>query len=320
MLKPILEATVRDIVENIERKQPHEDSYIELKGEWIPARDAARQLAAQANAARGEPIVWIFGVCKNRGVLGVEDQELSNWLAQLESYFDDRHTPRLNPAKLVRFGDKTVVALRFETDDPPYVVKTGASGGVEREVPWRAGTLTRTSKRSELLQLLVPLRSLPRLELFKAELRRKPREFEGQALYVLTTTIYVVPATGESITIPFQRASVLFRLNTALQHACQTTLEVVGTSMDPARGAWQPSIDDQIHFSRPGSLSIKSTFPDPLTDGLPPAIDATVTLEIAEVDFRPAVLRIWFEDPQKVGADTVWTMRRPEAAVRTQGA
>lgn len=50
------------VIERVELKQPHEDFLIELKRKWVPLSKAARRIAGHANAARGEPILWLIGV------------------------------------------------------------------------------------------------------------------------------------------------------------------------------------------------------------------------------------------------------------------
>ncbi len=56
------------------------------------------------------------------------------------------------------FGSVIVVAMLFETDRAPFVVKNpayGTVGGdpVSLEVPWREGATTRSARRRDLLRL-----------------------------------------------------------------------------------------------------------------------------------------------------------------------
>jgi hypothetical protein len=44
-------------------------------------------------------------------------------------------------------GDKTLVALWFETDRAPFVVKNPEGGAITREVTWREGTAIRSATR-----------------------------------------------------------------------------------------------------------------------------------------------------------------------------
>jgi hypothetical protein len=84
MKKQEIEFKVLDIIERLEKGQPIEDDMIELKAEW--PRDhfrAARRIAAHANAARGEPIMWLIGIDEKKGVVGADFEELSIWFAKV---------------------------------------------------------------------------------------------------------------------------------------------------------------------------------------------------------------------------------------------
>lgn len=65
------------VIERVVANHPHEDFLVELKRNWLtdPNR-TARRIAGHANAARGEPILWLVGVDQNSGVLGVASAEL----------------------------------------------------------------------------------------------------------------------------------------------------------------------------------------------------------------------------------------------------
>ena len=73
--------------------------------------------------------------------------------------------------------NKTVVALLFETDRAPFVIKNQAygspgGGSVELEVPWRENTAIRSARRSDLIRLLAPLELLPEIEILDINLSR----------------------------------------------------------------------------------------------------------------------------------------------------
>jgi hypothetical protein len=156
-----VEAWALRAIERVENQQPNEDSRVELKAEWPldPAR-VARRIAGQANALRGEPILWIIGADENRGVIGACQNEFSDWWAQVKSQFDG---PSPVPRDVLVFRNgKTVVAIEFETDRVPFVVKnplfgTPTGGPVKLEVPWREGTAVRSATHSDLITLLVPM-------------------------------------------------------------------------------------------------------------------------------------------------------------------
>src|SRR4051812_17241587 len=131
-----IEAWALRIVDAIQSKAPHEDSRVECKSEWIDPVKAARRIAAHANAGAGEPILWLIGLDRERGVVGAEDHELTAWLSKVQSEFDEI-APSLQDV-LVPVYEKHILALLFETDRAPFVVKNKGL----LEVPWREGTGT----------------------------------------------------------------------------------------------------------------------------------------------------------------------------------
>ncbi|WP_219420665.1 AlbA family DNA-binding domain-containing protein [Pseudonocardia nigra] len=125
-----LEARVHEILD----APGAEDSFVDFKRQ-LPDdyRRAARQIAALANAARGDEAVWLIGV-ENDGHLtsATPSFETQSWWPQVESWFDEL-APSVTQLLVPRPGG-TVLALFFETDRAPYVVKTGGQSP-EREVP-----------------------------------------------------------------------------------------------------------------------------------------------------------------------------------------
>jgi hypothetical protein len=147
-------------IERVESQQPNEDTRVELKADWIDPQKAARRIAGHANEMRGEPILWLIGVDEQKGVKGADQNNLADWWPQVMSGFDGP-VPRLRE-KLVHWKGKTVVALHFESDEIPYVVKNPVrgqpnAGPVELEVPWREATRVRSANHSDLILLLSPL-------------------------------------------------------------------------------------------------------------------------------------------------------------------
>lgn len=158
-----LEAWTLRVVDSALRGANAEDARVELKRDWPKPMQAARILAGHANASRGTPILWVIGVDEQDGVKGADFQELSNWYAAVCSCFDGI-APSLQELS-VAVSDRNVVAMLFETDRAPFVIKNpvfGSQGGgsVEREVPWREGTRTLTARREDLIRLLAPLRKV----------------------------------------------------------------------------------------------------------------------------------------------------------------
>jgi hypothetical protein len=139
-----------------------EVSHVEMKGKWPEGHASfARQLAGQANAARGQPIIWIIGPdAKEKKLNSAPKEELANWWPQVKKHFDDAHAPSLVAELAVQTLGESVVVLCFETDRPPYVIKKGDF----KEVPWREGTGTASAGRQQLLRVLAPLVLLPTFE------------------------------------------------------------------------------------------------------------------------------------------------------------
>src|ERR1051325_6941356 len=89
-----------------------EDSVVELKADWPDPRKAARQVGGHANAARGEPILWLVGADEKRGVVGANYDELSSWYSRLKAEFDGI-APSLDNINIL-LDDATVAALCFD--------------------------------------------------------------------------------------------------------------------------------------------------------------------------------------------------------------
>jgi hypothetical protein len=200
------------VIDQVNSGQPIEDSRVELKAEWIDHYKAARRIAGHANAARGAPILWLIGVDEKQGVKGVKHEDLADWFSQVKSQFDGI-TPLMQDIN-VRVSDDTVVALLFETERAPFVVKNprhGQEAGVKiaREVPWREGTSVRSAKREELIRILSPLQSLPDFEFLRGDMSVDRYEDRG-AYYIwhLHLEFYIVPDYVEQIAIPFHKTQV----------------------------------------------------------------------------------------------------------------
>ena len=197
-----------DVINSVDAGHPSEDARVELKAEWIEAQKAARQIAGHANAARGDPILWLIGVDQKRGVTGANHNELANWYPRVVAEFDGI-APTMVDVN-VPYRERTVVALLFETDRAPFVVKNRAYGAeagssIAFEVPWRDGTSTRTANRSDLIRLLVPLLFLPEVEVLSGELALSVHD---KYQYYLRMRLYVVPQDGSSVVIPFHQCEV----------------------------------------------------------------------------------------------------------------
>ena len=163
-----IERWALEIIDRVEARQPIEDSRVELKAKWPdePTK-AARRIAGHANAARGEHILWLIGVDEEKGVLGADYLEMTEWVTGISKQFDGP-VPRCHDLNVSAGNRQTVVALLFETDCAPYVVVNPAFGSVKGEavqfeVPWREGTKTRSASRADLIRIFSDTEALQSL-------------------------------------------------------------------------------------------------------------------------------------------------------------
>ncbi|WP_341942335.1 ATP-binding protein [Microbacterium sp. LWH10-1.2] len=165
-----LEALVLQAVDAVKAGVNPEDDRIEFKRDW-PGIDKARQLAAAANQARGDHIIYVIGVDDKTGIVHpLDGTDPATWWAQFEARFDEVAPELVRHVALAVSPEERVVALLFRTDRAPYLVKVGAEGGGQLEVPIRAGTRTRSAKRHELLRMLYPAVHVPQISAIAAAL------------------------------------------------------------------------------------------------------------------------------------------------------
>jgi hypothetical protein len=201
-----LEATVIRLIEDLLAGHPVEDTLFECKSDWGAPERQARQLAAHANGARGAEITWVIGVDQsNKTVLGADAVELANWYPQIESRFDGNFAPRLIRDLRVPFDSQTVVALHFETDRAPYVVRGDGKCQHNFEVPVRVGTHTRSANRMDLLRMLAPTIAIPDVELVEAKAEFSDNRDERTRKWTFEVKLYLIPKTRDRITIPFHK-------------------------------------------------------------------------------------------------------------------
>lgn len=162
-----IEAQVLDIVETVVDGKRVEDDRVELKRDWpIDFRGTARRIAGHANAAGGEPILWIIGLDdKAHQVREPTEVDPADWWSQVSACFSEAVVPDLTFFRRVVTPDGTAVfALSMDTTHTPYMVTTDGRGGVEREVPWRTSTAVRSARRSEILRSVIREAEVPQLE------------------------------------------------------------------------------------------------------------------------------------------------------------
>jgi hypothetical protein len=160
-----IELWSRDIVDSVLKGKPAEDSRVELKAYWLEPDKAAHRLGGQANAARGENILWLIGINeRNKSLTNIDETEKGDWFRSVEKLFDG-FAPRLLVDVNFKVNGNSLVALYFETaTEAPFVIKNSKGGYPEYIVPWREGTALRAASRENLLRILVPTQKLSGLK------------------------------------------------------------------------------------------------------------------------------------------------------------
>lgn len=202
-------------VDAVHKGGQSEDDRIEFKREW-PQPEKARQLAAAANQAHGDHIIYVIGVDESDGsIRPVDAADAATWWAQMESRFDEIAPDLALHINVHVSTGEQVVALLFRTDRAPYVVKVHNGGAVEREVPIRSGTRTRSAKRHELIRLLYPAASVPQLAIVTGDLSvnsRDPYRGDDSAEYELRLLLEVLfHHAGAPAFLPSFEASAVAR-------------------------------------------------------------------------------------------------------------
>jgi hypothetical protein len=317
MKKSELEYKTLEIVGRVQKHQPMEDSAVELKSEWPgdPAK-TARRLAAHANSLRGEPILWIIGLDETRGVVGADDQELSVWLGSVSACFDTNVSPSLLLNLVVPVPDsgKAVVALYFETDRVPYVVKNTAygkpdGGAVELEVPWREGNSTRTARRADLLRLLVPILHVPGVEILKAEMEcvSRPSESTGSLTWELEAELYLVPRDQQVVYLPHHKCRGSFDDRYSGTRIWFRPFKIGSRSTDTIRRD-----DSQVSLLGPGTLWAEGKAQTPWRSaGYPDAVVVHLALGLANSDGHAIGIDMHLARATASQNPLVWTYAPP---------
>lgn len=278
-----IESWALRIVEQVSRGDHGEDSRVELKATWPKPVQAARQIAAHANAARGTSILWIVGLDEQQGVTGAAYAELANWHSEVNSHFDGI-APDLYDLNIV-VNEKTLVALLFETDRAPYVVKNSAygqtgGGSVELEVPWREGRKTRSARRVDLIRLLEPLSHQPAMECLDCQVTVNEEKAQtGGVTYqwFVEMNLYVTPLTGTTVVIPFHRCKLELLAPNSWKLSEWTTLSLRPPSFMRYGG------QDRGFHTKIDSLTIASSGSEVIIEG-PGRLDVAT-----HVHFDPAI-------------------------------
>ena len=292
-----VEKLARAAILRAQRGNPSEGGTIELKSQWTHKNDfrqAARQIGGLANAAGGQPVIWVIGVDEKTGnVKGADYAELSSWYNQIKKCFDDVHPKMVNNLQFEMDG-KTVVALCFDSTEPPYVVNPGDKQ-VHREIPWRENNETRSAFRREMVSLFRPQVTLPTVEvreglLYYGPLKEDPKRY----VFAARINLYLETSGDRDLHAPHHRRKVTATFPGSAYPAC--TLD-----------KWHPRISGQTNIrddgsqftiTGPGTIILDCSGLARFTNSAPPDVDLEITMEFSEVRGRPLVTHVPFSTPR----------------------
>ncbi len=218
MTKSEIELAVIEAADLARNKQKKEDWFVEKKSAWFDINNDteslkwARRIAGHANAAQGQPILWIVGIDDGEGVVGKADSvDPAVWSAKLIRHFDGEHPSFRDQVVKLDTGE-IIVAIAIDTDRPPYVISYTDNGTKRFEVPWREGTAPRHARRSELLKMLVPATRLPTIETLNASITFRYDRHRPEYNPILNVIMYVVPAKDTVAVFPVKGMTAKFEL------------------------------------------------------------------------------------------------------------
>lgn len=245
-----IEAWAREVIERVQAGHVDEDCRVELKREFpVDHRSVARQLAGLANAALHEPVMFIVGVDQKTGeTYDVVRTDLATWWPQVEKNFQGA-SPAMRDHIFKTDDGSNVSAMVFDTDAAPFIVKTGLNGGPTLEVPWRAGTSTRSATRGELLKMLMPLQRIPDIDVVSVHMGAD--DVNGRLVFTGDIAVYVIPKTKERVVIASHLSDFQFQ---AADDAAQISFRVL--DMQPG----SPTIDatnTEMIIDGPGRVRVR---------------------------------------------------------------
>lgn len=277
------------VIDVVKLTQHIEDARVELKAEWPDPEKAARRIAGHANAAAGDNVLWLIGVDEATGVIGADTVEFSNWWQQVVSQFSEL-SPTVTSVNIPIEG-KLVVALLFETDRAPFVVKNpkfGSSGAgpVEREVPWREGTRVRSATRADLVRLLVPLNSFPTVEVQDCTVSiYQTNQDRIPCGWLVQMKLYVLPSNDRQLVIPYHYCSGYLQIENVLE---MTELVDIRLSDGSRGGTYRlddqvPAPSNEIIIQHPMQVTLYANANQALAKGTDYVHEASIVLKL-----RPA--------------------------------
>jgi hypothetical protein len=209
---------------------------------------------------RGEEILWVVGPDEKAGkIYNVEYSEFSTWWGKVHGCFDEMLAPVCSQHLPIPLdGDTTIVAMLFETDRAPYVVKNSDGGAITYEVAWRDGERTRSAHRSELLKILSPLQRVPKVEITDGKLQVNVEDGGRRTRFKLDLDLYVIPLDDRGVYLPARHTSASLRIDDALVAVTGIMLNPFRTSGDARK---HMAVTEPLAFTLTGSGEIEGTIP-----------------------------------------------------------
>ncbi len=323
-----IESWALSVIERVESGQPIEDSRVELKAQWPDPQKAARRIVGHANAARGEPILWLIGVDEKKGIVGANNTDMASWYSAVREQFDGL-APQVVDLN-IPVKDSTIVALLFETDRSPFVVKNPVHGSkdagpVSLETPWREGTAIRSATRSDLLRLLSPLQKLPSFEVLSCSLTASLTQTEGSNVeqrlsWWIQIKLYVVPRTESRIVIPIHRCEASFEVAGCLG---RTPLPKIylhpPRSFMPRGGSRLQSLTidgtaNEVVIDGPGMLYLDaSATMSVIAKSFPKAAQVAANLFSADAERSAPIIANLFYSTPSANEIAKWTLKNPSS-------
>jgi hypothetical protein len=159
----------------------------------------------------------------------------------------------------VDYEGVAVVVLLFESSLAPFVVRNAVfgkpeGGAVAWEVPWREGTTVRSATRPQLLKLLLPLRSLPGLEVMSATCHLYPQGNE-RISWQVGITMYATVPMGSGVVIPQHRAHASLAIPAAA-YVCELEPTLAAKQWSGGGGFATVQADERVHTVHSGDSQV----------------------------------------------------------------
>jgi hypothetical protein len=205
-------------VERIGRREPLEQGCEAMLSLPKPA-EAARRLAAQANAARGSRLIWLLGIDSRGKRKACDRKAVAKWESALRPYFEGL-APEMEILSMPVGKGPEILLLGIETSRAPFVVRAAPKSDVLEVPHFDPGDgKVRSATRSDLVRMFTPLGELPHFEVLDAQLtffRNIIPRTRATFRWALDATLYVVPRGDARIVVPLQR--------------CRSSVEIPGAN------------------------------------------------------------------------------------------